>query len=155
MVGFPGETDAEHAESLAFVREMAFAEQHVFRYSERPGTAAARLLDDVPPAVKRQRSEEARALDAKLRHAYRGRFLGRTMPVLWEEPASTPVRDGGPLIWSGLTDNYLRVFARDTGGSLRDGQITPVRLEQLAEGGIFGALAEAAAVSSPAAAPSR
>jgi threonylcarbamoyladenosine tRNA methylthiotransferase MtaB len=49
MVGFPGETPVEHAESLQFAREMAFAEQHVFRYSERPGTAAARLLDDVPP----------------------------------------------------------------------------------------------------------
>ena len=135
MVGFPGETGAEHAESLAFVREMAFAEQHVFRYSERPGTAAARLPDDVHPQVKRQRSEEARALDRELRLAYQQRFLGRTMPVLWEEPAPTPVRDGEPLIWSGLTDNYLRVFAR---GEFRDGQITRIYLDQVTEGGIFG-----------------
>lgn len=150
MVGFPGETDAEHAESLAFVREMAFAEQHIFRYSERPGTAAARLPDDVSPHTKRRRSEEARALDAELRRAYQERFVGRTMLVLWEEPASMPVRDGEPLIWSGLTDNYLRVFARDTTANLRDGQITPVRLDQVAQGGIFGQiLAPALALNAP------
>ena len=113
MVGFPGETEAEHVESLAFVREMAFAEQHIFRYSERPGTAAARLPDDVSPQTKRRRSEEARTLDTELRRAYQGRFIGRTMLVLGEEPAAMPVRDGEPLIWTGLTDNYLRVFARD------------------------------------------
>jgi threonylcarbamoyladenosine tRNA methylthiotransferase MtaB len=143
MVGFPGETEAEHAESLALIREMAFAEQHVFRYSSRPGTAAARLPDDVPPPVKKRRSEEARALDAELRRAYRSQFLGRTMNVLWEEPASQPVREGDDLIWSGLTDNYLRVFAR---GALREGQITPVRLGDLAADGIHGTLAQSEVV---------
>jgi threonylcarbamoyladenosine tRNA methylthiotransferase MtaB len=139
MVGFPGETEAEHAESLAFVREMAFAEQHVFRYSSRPGTAAARLPDDVAPPVKKRRSEEARALDAELRRAYKRQFLGRTMDVLWEEPIPGPVQEGHDLIWSGLTDNYLRVFAR---GNLREGQITPVRLDELAVDGILGQIAE-------------
>ncbi|MFN8524484.1 MAG: tRNA (N(6)-L-threonylcarbamoyladenosine(37)-C(2))-methylthiotransferase MtaB [Chloroflexota bacterium] len=104
MVGFPGETPAEHAASLAFVREMAFAEQHVFRYSPRPDTAAARLADDVDPAVKRERAAEARAVEAELRAAYRSRFLGREMPVLWEEPV-------GEGRWAGLTDNYLGVVA--------------------------------------------
>lgn len=144
MVGFPGETEREHADSLAFIREMAFAEQHVFRYSSRPGTAAARLTDDVPPPVKKRRSEEAHALDAELRRVYRAPFLGRTLDVLWEEPARPPIAppeagDGATVpLWSGLTDNYLRVFAR---GGLREGQITPVRLEQLAGDGILGALA--------------
>ena len=141
MVGFPGESDTEHAASLAFVREMAFAEQHIFRYSARPGTAAARLPDDVSPQTKRQRSDEARALDRELRLAYQQRFLGQTLPVLWEEATPGPAREGVPPLWSGLTDNYLRVF---TYGDLQDGQITPVRLEQQAEGGIFGALVQAA-----------
>jgi len=151
MVGFPGETDQEHAESLAFIGEMAFAEQHIFRYSARPGTAAARLPDDVPPPVKKQRSEEAHQLDARLRQAYRSRFLGRTMDVLWEEqdthrlPLSIamglPGWSGGgaspePLgYWSGLTDNYLRVVAP---GAVREGQITPVRLDRLAQDAIEG-----------------
>lgn len=147
MVGFPGETEAEHAESLAFIREMAFAEQHVFRYSSRPGTAAARLPDDVPPQIKKRRSEEARALDAELRRAYKQRFLGRTMDVLWEEPAPSPVLEGKDLLWSGLTDNYLRVFAR---GPMHEGQITPVRLDELAVDGILGTLAEVASSQIPA-----
>ena len=155
MVGFPGETEAEHAESLAMIREMAFSEQHVFRYSSRPGTAAARLPDDVPPQIKKRRSEEARALDAELRRVYKSRFLGRTMEVLWEEPASTPVPEHGELVWSGLTDNYLRAFAR---GDFREGQVTPVRREELAVNGIYGTLAQgelawmtaSSAASSPA-----
>lgn len=146
MVGFPGETDAEHTESLTLIREIAFAEQHVFRYSSRPGTAAARLPDDVSPPVKKRRSEEARALDAELRQAYRSRFLGQTMDVLWEEPVTSPVRDGDDLTWSGLTDNYLRVFAR---GALHEGQITPVRLDQLANDGIYGEVAVPAVASIP------
>jgi threonylcarbamoyladenosine tRNA methylthiotransferase MtaB len=139
MVGFPGETEAEHAESLDLIRAMAFSEQHVFRYSCRPGTAAARLPDDVPPPVKRRRSEEARALDAELRRAYKGRFLGRTMDVLWEEPASGPVSEDGDPVWSGLTDNYLRVFAR---GALHEGQVTAVHLEEFAVDGIYGQIAQ-------------
>ena len=168
MVGFPGETAEEHAESLAFIRDVAFAEQHIFRYSARPGTAAARLADDVPPAVKKQRSEEAHLLDGELRRAYRGQFIGRIMDVLWEDEVNhrRPARPGIPLLgqpgsdglrlspgegrgaeaeagpgecdilspgdvkplWSGLTDNYLRVVAS---GIEHEGQITPVRLHRL------------------------
>jgi len=61
------------------------------------------------------------------------------MDVLWEEPIPGPVQEGHDLIWSGLTDNYLRVFAR---GNLREGQITPVRLDELAVDGILGQIAE-------------
>ncbi|MDP8924481.1 MAG: MiaB/RimO family radical SAM methylthiotransferase, partial [Chloroflexota bacterium] len=134
MVGFPGETDREHAASVAFVRELAFAEQHIFRYSSRPGTAAARLPDDVPPEVKKQRSAELHALDRELRTAYRSRFLGRTMEVLWEEA----IEEEGSTVWSGLTDNYLRVFAH---GDALEGMLTPVRLDALTEDGIRGRIA--------------
>jgi threonylcarbamoyladenosine tRNA methylthiotransferase MtaB len=145
MVGFPGETEQEHADSLAFIREMAFSEQHIFRYSARPGTAAARLADDVPPRIKKRRSEEAHAVDRDLRESYRRHFLDRTMDVLWEES-----RDG---VWSGLTDNYLRVFAR---GPLHEGQITPVRLERLSGEGIEGEIAWTTASSAASSAgPSR
>jgi threonylcarbamoyladenosine tRNA methylthiotransferase MtaB len=158
MVGFPGESEAEHAESLTLIREMAFAEQHVFRYSSRPGTAAARLTDDVAPPVKKRRSEEARALDAELRRAYRSQFLGRTMDVLWEEASPVPVPEHEDRVWSGLTDNYLRVFAR---GALHEGQISPVHLEELAVDGIYGEIAEGelawttASSAASSAAPSR
>ncbi|MCC6175495.1 MAG: MiaB/RimO family radical SAM methylthiotransferase [Chloroflexi bacterium] len=140
MIGFPGETDTEHRDSLALVRKLAFAEQHVFRYSARPGTAAARLPDDVPPPVKKRRSDEARALDAELRTAYRQRFLGQTLDVLWEEHAHLPGCEPGmhPAVWSGLTDNYLRVFAP---GDALEGTITPVRLLDLSGDGIRGEIA--------------
>lgn len=165
MVGFPGETDQEHDDSVAFIREMAFAEQHIFRYSSRPGTAAARLSDDVPPEVKKRRSAELHALDRELRAAYQSRFLGRTMEVLWEEAVGTPTQPSriegegsvsprgvvasplparmgkGPADgrdaprWSGLTDNYLRVVAR---GNDLEGRLMIVRLEERAEDGMRG-----------------
>ena len=131
MVGFPGESEAEHRASVEFIREMAFFEQHIFRYSTRPGTSAARLPDDVPPPVKKRRSEELHALNGELHAAYRRRFLGRTMEVLWEEPKE-------PQVWSGLTDNYLRVYAPGDG---LEGKLTPVRLDELADDGIRGEIA--------------
>jgi threonylcarbamoyladenosine tRNA methylthiotransferase MtaB len=137
MVGFPGETDAEHAASMAFVRDMAFSEQHIFRYSGRRGTAATRLPDAVPVPVMKQRSADARALDAALRVQYQGQFLGRTVEVLWEEPAPAAATRGDGAadalpLWSGLTDNYLRVYAP---GSGLEGRLTPVRLDARAEDG--------------------
>ncbi len=136
MVGFPGETDAEHADTMGFVREMAFAEQHIFRYSARPGTAAVRLPDEVPPPIMKQRSAEARALDAEMREAYQQRFLGRTLDVLWEEPAPASLQDGAGAMWTGLTDNYLRVYAP---GDALEGQVTPIRLvERATDHGLHG-----------------
>ncbi len=155
MVGFPGETEAEHRESVEFIREIAMFEQHIFRYSARPATAAARLPDDVPPTVKKRRSDEAHALNAQLHAAFRSRFLGRTMDVLWEEPvedhrtlvgAGLALPTGGqqaaplqraPTYWSGLTDNYLRVHAA---GERLEGRLTPTRLERLAGQGIHGGI---------------
>ena len=139
MAGFPGESEDEHRAGVAFVREMAFAEQHVFRYSSRPGTAAARLADDVPPEAKKRRSAELHALDRELRTAYRSRFLGRTMAVLWEEAVAPTLFDGGATpVWSGLTDTYLRVFAA---GDALEGKLTPVHLDDLTDEGLRGHLA--------------
>ena len=134
MVGFPGETDPEHRASVDFIREIGFYEQHIFRYSARPGTSAARLPDDVPPEVKRRRSEDVHALNSELHAAYRRRFLGQTMEVLWEEPV-TPAASRPLRTWSGLTDNYLRVYGS---GEELEGRLTPVRLNDLAGEGIGG-----------------
>jgi threonylcarbamoyladenosine tRNA methylthiotransferase MtaB len=138
MVGFPGETDEEHRASVDFIREMAFTEQHIFRYSVRPGTSAARMFDDVPAEVKKRRSEELHVLNAELHETYRGRFLGQTADVLWEER----VEEDRPIVdaarWSGLTDNYLRVYARGDG---LEGTLTPVRLDRLSGDGIEGVIA--------------
>lgn len=108
IVGFPGETEAEFAESLAFVEQMGFAKLHIFRYSRREGTAAAGMKGQVVPALMQERSQRMHKLNADLEHAFRQKFVGRTMPVLWENQEPY----GFGLQWSGLTGNYLRVVTQ-------------------------------------------
>lgn len=102
IVGFPGEDEAEFAESLAFVERMAFARLHVFPFSPRPGTPAARMDGRVSEPVLRERAARMRALGEQMAAAFRRRFLGQEMEVLWERRR----QDG---LWHGLTDNYLQV----------------------------------------------
>jgi threonylcarbamoyladenosine tRNA methylthiotransferase MtaB len=104
IVGFPGEDEDAFRASRDFVAAMEFARLHVFRYSSRPGTAAARLSDQVPREVRTARARAMRELGARHESCFRQRFVGREMAVLWEQRQ----RDG---LWTGLTDNYLRVVA--------------------------------------------
>lgn len=108
ITGFPGESEQEFAESLAFVQAMDFAAGHVFPYSSRPGTAAARMSAQIPVPVRRQRSADLRAILAEASLRYQAQFVGSEMDVLWEATDSY-----GPDGWRlhGLTDNYLRVTA--------------------------------------------
>jgi threonylcarbamoyladenosine tRNA methylthiotransferase MtaB len=106
MVGFPGETEADFQKTYRLCQEAGFAAIHVFPYSRRPGTAAALMRDQVPAAAKRDRLERMLALARASADAFRARFQGRTMAVLWEEAR----RRGARTFWQGLTDNYLRVY---------------------------------------------
>jgi threonylcarbamoyladenosine tRNA methylthiotransferase MtaB len=108
IVGFPGESDDEFETSFAFVREMEFAGLHVFRYSKRPGTPAARMRQHVSEAIKRERSQRMIALGELQEQRYAERFCGQVFPVLWEQVAG--VTDDG-FINVGYTDNYIRVRA--------------------------------------------
>lgn len=135
IVGFPGETEGEFSDSLAFVREMEFAGGHVFTYSPRPGTSASRLPGQVPVEVRKQRSRLMReALDVSAQ-AFRKRFVGQVLPVLWESAVSL-----GPQGWemSGLADNFLRVQASSPVGLWN--QVTPVRLVSVRSNSIIGQL---------------
>lgn len=76
MIGFPGESDAEFAESLDFIRQMEFADGHVFTYSAREGTPAAEFPDQVPHPVRKQRSAQIRDLLALGAVSYREKFVG-------------------------------------------------------------------------------
>lgn len=105
IVGFPGETEAEFAESLAFIKQMGFAKLHIFRFSPREGTAAATMRGQVPAPVMQERSQRMHLLNAELERNFRHQFVGRTMPVLWESHELY----GFGWQWSGLTGNYLRV----------------------------------------------
>ncbi len=107
IVGFPGETDAEFDESLRYLDEMGFARLHVFPYSRRPGTAAARMPGQVPDAVKKARKAATLALSERLWDGFQGAQVGREVDVLWESAhGATP--DG--IVWMGYTGNYLRVM---------------------------------------------
>jgi threonylcarbamoyladenosine tRNA methylthiotransferase MtaB len=133
ITGFPGENEAEFAQSLEFVHSMRFAGGHVFTYSPRPGTAAARMSDQVPLALRKERNAQMRQALSQAAHAYQSLFIGQVLPVLWESASSL-----GPQGWemSGLTGNYLRVSAHAPHGLWN--QITPVRLTALADTHLLG-----------------
>lgn len=101
MVGFPGETDADFAATLAAVEELAFAKLHVFRYSERPGTPAAEMGGAVPPGEREARAAALRALSDRLRAAYVASRAEADTEVLVE-------RVRGPLA-SGTSRDFLRL----------------------------------------------
>jgi len=105
IAGFPGETEAEWRQSLAFIEQMGFGDLHVFPYSARAGTAAARLPGHLPEATKRARAGELRALGREMRRAFLTRQLGRPAEVLWERCDG----EAAAARLSGLTDNYLPV----------------------------------------------
>jgi len=106
--GFPGENEAEFEETLDFVRQMNFAGGHVFTYSARPGTAAAKMKGHVPHGVRKTRNRILREAFEESARAYRQKFIGRRLSVLWE--TAVELNEQG---WQmeGLTGNYLRVRA--------------------------------------------
>jgi threonylcarbamoyladenosine tRNA methylthiotransferase MtaB len=104
IVGFPGETDAEFAASLEFVRQQHFARVHVFPYSIRPGTLAAEMPDQLNPEEKEARSRAMQMVGDESLRAFQEQFLGQVFDVLWENRQRRG--DTEPL-WKGLTDNYI------------------------------------------------
>lgn len=98
MTGFPGETDAEFAETLRFVEQQPFTYLHVFTYSERPQTKAAGRGDAVPMAVRRERTRLLRALSERKNLEFRRRMIGKTLPAVTLEERGMA-----------LTTNYLKV----------------------------------------------
>jgi threonylcarbamoyladenosine tRNA methylthiotransferase MtaB len=105
LIGFPGEGEREFEESYRFCEKMSFAHIHVFPYSPRFGTAAAKMPHQVEEKVKKEHSQRMLALAQQGAQHFRGQFLGQTTPVLWEN-------ESDPGVWCGLTANYLRVFTQ-------------------------------------------
>ncbi len=103
LVGFPGEREPDFEKTCRFFLEQPFAYAHVFSYSERQGTRAARHDDQVPVPERNRRSAHLRRLSATKRYDFYEAWRGREVEVLFEDPA-----DGH---WPGLTANYIRVRA--------------------------------------------
>lgn len=106
IVGFPGETDEEWEQTLAYVESVGFGHLHIFSYSMREGTKAARLPDQVAEAVKKSRSQALHILGERLKQDWLQQQLGQTVPVLWEYGRKS---DDGQRIYTGYTPNYCKV----------------------------------------------
>jgi threonylcarbamoyladenosine tRNA methylthiotransferase MtaB len=133
ITGFPGETEQEFEASVDFVRQMEFAGGHVFTYSERPGTAASKMPDQVPHPIRKARNAVIRKVLENSAQKYRTHFVGEKLSVLWE---TASLNDSNQWLVSGLTDNYLRVTAQASRRIWN--QITPVQLTGTREGGLIG-----------------
>jgi threonylcarbamoyladenosine tRNA methylthiotransferase MtaB len=135
IAGFPGETEAEFAETLAFVKNIRFAGGHVFTYSARPGTSAARMKEQIPHDIRKERNARLRAAFTELSADYHQQFVGCSLPVLWE--STSQVSDSG---WQmeGWTGNYIRV--RALAPELRWNRVDMVKLSGLVDDGMTGEL---------------
>ena len=131
MVGFPGESDEEFEQSYSFCQQAGFANIHVFPFSLRLETAAARMPEQIKDKVKQERNQRMLELSRSSWRRFCEQFLGQTMPVLWEQETSP-----GSGIYSGLTSNYIRVFAHSE--KPLSNEITPVKLVGFHNQGIWG-----------------
>lgn len=125
IVGFPTETDEAFEHTMDVVRRLRFSKLHVFRYSPRPGTAAAAMADAVPSAVKKERSKRLIDLGNQIRGEFLRAHVGPPLEVLVEDEREVD----GALVSSGQTSDYVRVWFEGGGmlGSLVDVRGTGIR----------------------------
>ena len=131
IVAFPGETEEEFAESLAFIRRCGFADMHIFPYSRRPGTPADKMPGQLGNATKEARSHAAIAIAQQMSKRYREDLIGTEHPVLFEE--------GEGEFFTGHAPNYVKVYVR--AGKLHN-EIRTVRLTEVYQDGMIGQIVE-------------
>lgn len=132
MVGAPGETDSDFVDTMDLFESGPMAYAHVFKYSERDGTAAARQQEQVHPDVKSRRSAVARRMSARKTTKFRERFLGKNSDVLFETSRSG--------FWQGYTANFIRVSVPSN--DILENEIRSVRLDEVHGDTVMGSLAK-------------
>ena len=142
IVGFPGETDAAFANTFRLLEDLPIASFHVFSYSRRPGTAAAAMQEQVPPAVRAARSKVLRALVARKAAAFRAALYGHAVDAVVLHRRD---REAGRL--EALTDNYVRAFL--DGPDALMGRRVPVRLGAPHDPGLAATLASLTPIDLP------
>ena len=130
IVAFPGETEEEFAESLAFIRKCGFADMHIFPYSRRPGTPADKMPGQLGNATKEARSRAAIAVAEDMSLAYRENLVGTVQEVLFEEA------DGE--FFTGHAPNYVKFYVRGEG---LHNEVRSVRVTEVYKDGVRGELA--------------
>ena len=129
ITGFPGETEADHADTLHFIERCGFMDMHVFPYSRRPGTPADKLPEQCSNALKARRAHEAQQVAEKMHADFLRSFIGKTLPVLFETP-----EDGFSV---GHSDNYIKVKLR---GADLHGQLEMVNITEIDGDALLGEL---------------
>lgn len=137
IVGYPGETAADFADTLALVGEIGFASAFAFKYSPRPGTPAALVRPQVAEEVKNERLAALQERLAGQQRAFNRRAVGRALPVLFERPG----RHAGQLV--GRTPYMQAVHVQDS--RLTIGDLAPVRVTGCTTNGLSGVVTEATA----------
>ena len=129
IAGFPGESEEDFQETLAFIRKCAFSDMHIFPYSRRPGTPADKMPQQCTHAVKAKRAAMAQAACEEMHRAFLESCVGQTLPVLFETETAGH--------WTGHSDTYVLVSAE--GEKLRN-QLLPVRITGTAGDGLAGVI---------------
>jgi len=145
IVGFPGETDEDFEKTLDAMRRIEFDSMYVFKYSERPETAAARLVDDVPADVKQKRLMAVLNLQEEYTRQSLGRFVGSREKILFEGTSNRPDPMGSGINMSGRTDTnvVVNVDISSFRGNPMElvGTLTEVEITQARRHSLFGHLA--------------
>ncbi len=138
MVGFPGEEEEDHRQTLDFVRKIRFSRIHAFPFSVRPGTRAARMADQVPPEVIRRRRDEVLRLARDSAATFHQEQVDQPAEVLLEDHRDEHPFDAGPqgcTSYYGYTGNYVPTWVLAPDGEFRVGQILRVQvLDAIQEG---------------------
>ncbi len=129
IVGFPGESDSDFQHTVELAREAGFAKMHVFSFSPRPGTAAAKMQDVVDKKVMKRRSVILRELDRELGNRFRRQFLGQSAEVLLETDGQMP---------AGRTERYFKVRIQPNGYTCHKSQLIKVKLTANSEDAAIG-----------------
>lgn len=131
MVGFPGESHENFKESCEFIHKVGFSKLHVFKYSQRKGTPAAKMEEQVAETIKEERSKEIIELSEKLEKDYYKQFLGKNMTVLIEQSAKGDYNN-----YQGHTRNYILVKVQSHKNIIN--QTIPVEIKEIHTGFVSG-----------------
>ena len=127
IVGFPGETEADFEQTYEFLKKIGFYKMHVFKYSQRKGTKAAVMLNQIDGCVKEQRSKRLLELSDENEQKYNSEYVGKIVEVLFEE------KDGN--YFKGHTKNYIQVLVK---GENLDNKIVDVEVKEIVGGNLLG-----------------
>ena len=136
MVGFPGESDEDHLQSMQFAESIGFSKIHVFQFSPRKGTPAANM-PQIPENIKAHRADQMKELAVSLRKKYLSSLVGKTVPVLFE-------KENSPLFHQGCAPDHtlIKISRKNPKKSLRN-QIFYVTIEESLDDHCFGSVQEA------------